>query len=538
MSGRGLPPSLILAALGLGLALLQTRFGAGAGGDSSSYLMGAENLLLGNGFSRYSGGYEVRPITGFPPFYSTMLAAVSLFGLETSSSARLLNAALFAASIALVGYLVYAYSGSPWAAAVASASMLGADTLFELHTWVMSEPLFIFLTLAAIWSLLRALEGGGLPWLIGAALLTACSSLTRYVGPALSAAGFLVLLGFGAGAFGRRLGQASLFAALSLLPVALWLRRNAALAGTLVNRELAYHPMQPDLVRQFLAELSSWFVPHQVPLPTGLRAGLAVAIAVGLLGWFFFWPVRSWISRQGRALVLSGPEGARFRALPLVLGLYAAGSALILFVNSTFLDASTTATAPARYLAPIYAALVPLACLAGSALARRRPGGRTLGRLALAYAVALLGFYAAVELRMLADPIPQLGYTGRRLLWADAVAAIREVPAEVPLVSNNPELVYILVGRPAYVRPISFDNYQQAARSDYEEQFRALEEQLRGGGVFVLFDELEPDDQAFIDRMGLSLLETFPQVRLFQAPAAGSQLERPGRVLQPEGRSC
>jgi 4-amino-4-deoxy-L-arabinose transferase-like glycosyltransferase len=535
MSRRGLLPTVTLAALGLGLALVQTRFGAGAGGDSSSYLMGAENLLRGNGFSRYSGGYEIRPITGFPPFYSTALAAVSLLGLEPSSAARYLNAALFAANIALVGYLVFAHTGSPWAAAVASGLMLGADTLLELHTWVMSEPLFIFLTLAATWALLRSMEGGGLAWLIGAALLTACSSLTRYVGPALSAAGFLVLLGFGSGGIRRRLGEASLFALLSLLPLALWLRRNAALAGTLVNRELAYHPMQPDLVRQFLAEISSWFVPHQVPLPTGLRAVLAVALAVGLLGWFFFWPVRCWISRQGAALVLSGPEGARFRALPLVLGLYAAGSVVILFVNSTFLDASTTATAPPRYLAPIYAALVPLACLAGSALARRRPGERTLGRLALAYAVVLLGFYGAVELRMLADPIPHLGYAGRRLLWADAVSAIRHVPAALPLVSNNPELVYILVGRPAYVRPISFDNYQQAARADYEQQFQVLKEQLRGGGVFVLFDELEPDDQAFIDRMGLRPQQDFPQVRLFQVPAASSSSGRPGQASQRKG---
>jgi hypothetical protein len=89
------------------------------------------------------------------------------------------------------------------------------------------------------------------------------------------------------------------------------------------------------------------------------------------------------------------------------------------------------------------------------------------------------------------------------------------------LVSNNPELVYILVGRPAYVRPISFDNYEQAVRSDYEEQFATLSSQLGSGGVFVLFDQLEPDDQAFIDRLDLQPLESFPQVRLFQVPAEG-----------------
>ena len=182
------------------------------------------------------------------------------------------------------------------------------------------------------------------------------------------------------------------------------------------------------------------------------------------------------------------------------------------------MDASTTATAPPRYLAPIYAGLVPLACVAGVTLARRHGIGRLL---VLGYAVVVLGFYAAIDRQMLADPVSHLGYTGRRQLWAEAVAAIRQVPAEVPLVSNNPELVYILVGRPAYVRPISFDNYEQALRLDYEQQFATLSSQLGHGGIFVLFDELEPDDQAFIDRLNLRPLESFPQVRLFQVPAAG-----------------
>jgi len=515
---RGLIPCLLLALLGFGLALVQTRFGPGAGGDSSSYLMGAENLVLGNGFSRYSGGYEIRPITGFPPFYSTVLAGLSFLGLEPLAAARYLNAILFAGNILLAGYLVYVFGASIWAGAIASAFLLLADTMLELHTWVMSEPLFIFLSLTAIWALLRSMEGGGLGWLVAAALLTACSSLTRYVGPALSAAGALVLVLFGAGSLRRRFLEALVYTSISLVPLALWLRRNSALAGTLVNRDLAYHPMEPDLVRLFMAEISSWFVPHQVPLPTGLRAGLAVLIAAGLLGWFFVRAARDWTHPQGSGLQLTGPESGRFRPLPWLLGLYVVGNVLILFVNSTLLDASTTATAPPRYLAPIYAGLVPLACLAGVTLARRHGIGR---QLVLGYAAVVLALYAAIDRPMLANPLPHLGYTGRRQLWAEAVAAIRQAPAEVPLVSNNPELVYILVGRPAYVRPISFDNYEQAVRSDYEQQFATLSSQLSRGGVFVLFDELEPDDQAFIDRLHLRPLESFPQVRLFQVPAAG-----------------
>jgi hypothetical protein len=76
-------------------------------------------------------------------FYSTVLAGLAQA--QTHSRRSILNLILFAANIFLVGYLVYAYSASP-CRGHASALMLLADTLFELHTWVMSEPLFIILT--------------------------------------------------------------------------------------------------------------------------------------------------------------------------------------------------------------------------------------------------------------------------------------------------------------------------------------------------------------------------------------------------------
>jgi hypothetical protein len=92
---------LLIAAVGVGLILYETRIGPGINGDSVHYIMGAENLLLGNGFSRWSGGGEIRPITGFPPFYSTVLACMGFIGLDLFQVARILNALLFGANIFL-----------------------------------------------------------------------------------------------------------------------------------------------------------------------------------------------------------------------------------------------------------------------------------------------------------------------------------------------------------------------------------------------------------------------------------------------------
>jgi len=510
---------LLLAALATASVLYLTRLGPGAGGDSTSYLMGAENLLLGNGFSRYSGGYEIRPITGFPPVYSVALAAAGLTGLELVEAARLLNAVLFGANVGLTSAIVYSLTRSTWGSILAGLLFMARTMLLELHAWVMSEPLFIFLSLVSACLLGRYLNDRGMGWLIAAGTVTALACLTRYVGAALVGTGLVGIALFGPPDLRRRGRDGLIFAGLSLIPLLMWLARNRAAAGTAVNRGLSYHPMEPELVRLFLADISSWFVPHQVPLPTGVRATLAIGIAAAVLGGFVILLGRHWLKWDRTGLLMVGPAGTRLAAVPWLLALYAAGGLFITWLNSTLLDAATTAAAPSRYLAPVFAASLILFVTAAVHLLRLMSGRRRPGRIAAAAGLVLLAFYIYNSLGFFRDPLPRLGYTGRKLLSPELVAALAQIPAESPIVSNNPELIYILAGRPAYVRPIRYDPYQAEYRDDYELQFAQLEAQLGRGGVFVVFDELEADDLAVIERMDLQLLAQYPMAQIFGHPS-------------------
>lgn len=516
---------VLIAAAGAAVALYLTRFGPGAGGDSTSYLMGAENLLQGNGFSRYSGGYEIRPITGFPPGYSVALAAAGALGLPLVEAGRWLNALIFAVNIALIGGMVYWLTRSSIASILAGLLFLARPTQLELHAWVMSEPLFILLSLIGICLIGLYLGRQQIGWLIGAAVVAALATLTRYVGAALIGTGVLGVLAFGPRPVTRRIRDALAFTALSLGPVYLWLLRNREVGGTLVNRELSYHAMDPDLIRLFLADFSSWFVPHQVPLPTAFRAVLALLIAGGALVAAGMVLTRAWARWDHSRLELVGPS-TELAAVPWLLTIYAVGSLAIVWANSTLLDAATTATAPPRYLAPVFVSTLVLLCILVPHVAKLRlptAGGR--GSL-VAYAVVLLGFYAANSLGMIRDPLPHLGYTGRRYLSPEVVAYLDRIPEEAPIVSNNPELVYVLIGRPAYVRPITFDPYRGELREDYDSQFAQFEDNMSEGGFFVVFDELELDDQQVIERLELQLLEEYPAVRIF-GPSEASASQEP-----------
>ena len=101
-SSRAFP--VILAAIaicGVGLLLFHTRNGPGITGDSVSYVMGAENMIMGRGYSRTAGGGEAVPITGFPPGYSTALVLFSWISRDFFSVGRNLNALLFGLNIFL-----------------------------------------------------------------------------------------------------------------------------------------------------------------------------------------------------------------------------------------------------------------------------------------------------------------------------------------------------------------------------------------------------------------------------------------------------
>ena len=84
-----------IALCGVGLLLFHTRNGPGITGDSVSYVMGAENMIMGRGYSRTAGGGEAVPITGFPPGYSTALVLFSWISPDFFSVGRILNALLF-----------------------------------------------------------------------------------------------------------------------------------------------------------------------------------------------------------------------------------------------------------------------------------------------------------------------------------------------------------------------------------------------------------------------------------------------------------
>jgi len=503
----------IVSILACGVVLYHTRLGVGTTGDSVHYLMGAENLIAGNGLSRTSGGGEIRPITGFPPFFFITLAAVDLLPGDLFDGIRVLNAILFAANTFLVGLLIYRYTNSLRVSLIGQIFILTFQTLLEFHTWVMTEPLYIFLMLCAIYCLTLYLDSNRAQTLLLASIAVSLASLTRYVGVSLTIAGGLTVLLLSKSDLKRRLADSLILGGATAAPILVWFRRNALLSGTATNRALTYNPVPTQTIRIYIAEILSWFAPRALGLPRPLRNALVVLMTLPGLALFYFQEIRESFLEKGR-------EREPFWTLPWILTFYILSYAAVLILNTAFLDPALTPSGQIRYLIPIYVTVVILfAIILHRLLKEMKP--ISWPRILVAVFMVLLFLLNAIQaLSFLQDPLPTIGYTGLRTLWPDTVDALNSLDPTAPLVANNPELAYILSGRPAYHMPIRFNAGTGEEREDYDEQIEATREKLERGSVLFIFGTLSQHDREVIDLLDAQILMGYFDSAMYGYPEA------------------
>lgn len=488
-----LPATLILGAIGVLLLLYHTRNGPGITGDSVHYVMGAENLLAGNGYSRTDGSGKFVPITGFPPGFSIALTPFMLIGLDTFQAGRILNAILFGLNIALIGFMLHRYTGSMVYPLIGSALLLLSEDLLHIHSWVMSEGLYIALTMAAIWVLAEFFDHDHRWQLWVSAILIAAAILTRYVGISLVGVGVLALFVFRKTGWKTRILESLAFSVIALIPLGIWFWRNGTLEGTAVNRVIAYHPISLELIQAALGTVNAWFFPIGLGLPTLLRGGISLLILM-IIPALFLW--RHWRNRDHRV----GIEQQKLQILPWLLLFYIPIYLAVLVLNSTFLDASTSVAGMARYLAPVFVAVVLYLLCAIYGFLEKVSVWKWPRILSVGAAIFFLALSLVRMVQFVSNPGPVFRYTDMKRRMPGVVAELQSLDSDQLLISNDIELVYVLIGRSAHALPIMFDHYIQREREDFDLQLELAKKRLEEGAIIVFFGE--PDaEQAEVLRL-------------------------------------
>lgn len=423
--------------------------GARLSNDTAQYLSVAENLRAGRGISTdiiyYEEHYTLAtvpaPQTVFPPGFPAAIAAVAAIGVPAETAAFTVDLVSWAASIWLLFSIALARGHRP-AVALAGAAALAclAWSWFYVHQ-MLSEPLFIALTLAAARCLVES-QRRAASWCALAGVCAAAAISVRYAGIffiAAVAAVFAVEL-LRHRERRRALIHALAFAAPACAATAVLFWRNHALVGDFRggNAHEVLKPLGGVLYTTVESVARVVGLSHHVGV-----AELAVLVALGLV-------VALAMRRRGS---LSLDAAAFVAALRDRAVLLCVTYPLVTLAGLVYLERTTSVGLGSRMLVPLAPFAFLLAIEAGGAVRLGDRAARTLARAALAAtAVAYLAGQAHVARSELERPTP-------RVTLADALAEplgettvgawLRaRVSADHPALGNEPQLLGAALDRP------------------------------------------------------------------------------------------
>jgi 4-amino-4-deoxy-L-arabinose transferase-like glycosyltransferase len=485
---------LLLALAGTFLVLRATPEGLSLNDDSIAYVAGARSMLAGDGYREVwlaSNG----PVTHFPPGFSSVLAFFGLFGLDPLRGTRLVNALLFGLNTGLLGIIVWRMTPSLTAGLVIAALFVTSGEMLQIHVTAISEPLFILLSLCAFWNFDLYFErppssvGRGIAgewwWLVACAAFTGMAYLTRYAGLALVAT-FIVAICVLRTSWRKRLTSIGIFLA-GFLPFALgWALRNRIVADNATNRTFAWHPTTADNITIGLRTFSEFFIPveawrREIFKQTGIIEGMIIIVLGTVLVWT---AVKAWrfISRprQAAALARGGKESRE--VISFTTGLYIFAYLASIVASMTMFDAATKFKL--RILSPVFVSLFILLVALGIWM---RKNYRPFVAVAL---VVVLGLSIYKQINTFAHwSQGGLGYASFQWYDSEAMAYLRDLPADVNIYTNEPAAVYLYVGRGANVLPNSYDSATAQERPGFEEGVAYMQTEIKEGlAVMALFD--------------------------------------------------
>lgn len=467
---------LILAA-GVAALVYATPHGPGLINDSVVYIGGAENIRAGHGYSRTSGGGEIKPLTVNVPLYSYTLAAVASAGVSMIKAGWLISLFCFALNGMFSALLVMKLTRSRLWAVVGAVFVVTSESVIRAHTFALSEPLFITLMLASLLALLYALERHEWYFTAAAGVLVSLTYLTRYIGLSLLATGVAAFFVF-MPTWKSRFIKIGWFLLFSLLGGLAWVARNMMVSGTAANRSLLYHPLTSDKLREGTQTLLSFLFPERLNLYEHfprLSDSFAISLIIALVVLvYIFWR----LGKMNEEKTQPGWRGAFLFTIQSLFYL------VVLLLSLTFLDASTALEN--RILVPSFVCLILIFVYILHGLWKR--GGWACGiSVAVMMLVFLAGAYdgrrAVIDLH--ADG---QGYASAYYRNSLTIDALKRMPAST-IWTNRVPAVNLLAERPAYALLAPIDPLTRQKRPNYDSSLRNIRQSiLDGKAILVVFE--------------------------------------------------
>jgi len=441
----------ILSIAGCVILGFSTRQGPGVGGDATIYITSAKNLVNGPGLGIVTASGEFRLLPYFPPFFPLTLAFFTWLGCDAERAALWLNILLFGLTIVTAGWLLFR-SGVGRRLALLGASLITVSpVLIPTFSWAMAEPLAIWLGLLSLGLLLVYLDRqGSTLLLIAAGWAAGLSILTRYSMAAFLAAEMAGLFLLNKGNWRVRLGRLAGFSIAGILPGLIWMGFDFSRTATVSSRSVEHAGGMVDRILGFWPQLKEvilfWIIPDSwiahPPYPGALNSILAAGLALFLLG------VSIGMIWKGLQIKLEDPVRPLFR-----LGLFAGFSTLAYtaLIAVVYFATYPPITIGTRMFSPLHIAAILLLVLFTAGLRKTDHWGKNAG-LVLAAGLGLTVLWWGGRSMKIVQQNSREGMGFNATAWkqSETIQAVKEIPENIPLVTNEEMAVYYLTGRRAY----------------------------------------------------------------------------------------
>jgi hypothetical protein len=469
---------IVILAAGVGALVYATPYGPGLINDSVVYIGGAENILAGNGYSRTSGGGEIKPLTVNVPLYSYTLAAVAKTGVDLIKAGWLTSLACFVLNGFLAAWLTLRLTRSKTWAVLAALLVATSESVLRAHTFALSEPEFITLMLASLLLITYGVERKNWYFPAAAGALVSLAYMTRYIGLSLLATGIAAFFVFSK-TWRERLVKIGLFLPFSLLGGILWFARNLAVSGNAANRSLLYHPLTTDKLQEGAQTLMTFLFPERFNLYDKFPAlfnTLAVLVIFALVAQvYLFW------KNAGK---VNEADSVSERQIAFIVAIQTIFYFVVLLLSLTFLDASTALEN--RQLVPSFICLILLVVYLLYRL-EQRGGWQSWLALGLTAVILLAGAYdgrrAVIDLH--ADG---QGYASAYYRNSQTIDALKRMPP-MTIWTNRVPAVNLLADRPAYALLAPIDPLTRQKRPNYDSSLKGIRQTvLNGDTILVVFE--------------------------------------------------
>lgn len=442
---------ILLSLIGALIQLQLTKPGLGVSGDPMHYLQGAENLASGLGYVRQFKAAAPVPITGFPPFYSMVLSLGVHLGLDSLSAARFFNTGFFVITLILTGWLVFVPTRSTLTAVLSTTFVLFSPAMLGIFVWVMSETLFLPLTLASIALWVGYIRKPALWKIVLVGLAGGLATLTRLVGVALLATLCLATLIHHHGKALRRWIDAFVLGITGIIPLTLFFIRNSLVSGTISEaRDFHLAPFKREFVQIVANDMADWFGWNVYFQET---SGARIAILVTLLAFlalFIFW--RFFMNKNK-------VEKQPIQTMD-VLFLFSLIYCLTVITNVIVLAPEQTQSGLTRYLLPVYLCFgVWAASLLDLGIWRHRKQIPQL--LVFFFVLSLFSINLPEANRFVADPPTMFReYTDRKIACESEWQVFDNLPEDQDIYTNNCEFFFYLSGTRCLHLSMTAEDYQ------------------------------------------------------------------------------